>query len=122
MTSRWSRSTRFFALTHGRNIRSFPRRLLDSMSNARISAKPWKDACDSAGDLSPAEYEAARRSMIETQLRRRGIRDAPGSRCDEFACRATNSFLPNSAIAPTKMPRCRSAKGRRFHSPTWLPP
>jgi protein-L-isoaspartate(D-aspartate) O-methyltransferase len=38
--------------------------------------KPWKDACDSAGDLSTAEYEAARRSMIETQLRRRGIRDA----------------------------------------------
>ena len=38
--------------------------------------KPWKDARDSAGDLSPAEYEAARRSMIETQLRRRGIRDA----------------------------------------------
>ena len=23
--------------------------------------KPWKDACDSTGDLAPAEYEAARR-------------------------------------------------------------
>jgi protein-L-isoaspartate(D-aspartate) O-methyltransferase len=38
--------------------------------------KTWKDACDSGGELSPAEYETARRSMIETQIQRRGIRDA----------------------------------------------
>lgn len=38
--------------------------------------KHWKDACDSTGELSPTEYEAARRSMIETQIHRRGIHDA----------------------------------------------
>jgi protein-L-isoaspartate(D-aspartate) O-methyltransferase len=38
--------------------------------------KHWKDARISGGDLSPAEYEAARRSMIQTQIQRRGIRDA----------------------------------------------
>jgi len=37
--------------------------------------KHWKDTCNSGGDLSPAEYEAARRSMIETQIHRRGIND-----------------------------------------------
>jgi protein-L-isoaspartate(D-aspartate) O-methyltransferase len=38
--------------------------------------KPWKDACDSTGELSPAEYEAARRSMVETQIHRRGVHNA----------------------------------------------
>jgi protein-L-isoaspartate(D-aspartate) O-methyltransferase len=38
--------------------------------------KTWKDACDSSRDLSPAYYEAARLSMIETQIRRRGIKDS----------------------------------------------
>src|ERR1700693_5072704 len=39
-------------------------------------SKPWKDACDCAVDLSPAEHEAARSSMIETQIHRRGIKDS----------------------------------------------
>ena len=38
--------------------------------------KPWKDACDSSGDLAPSEYDAARGSMIETQIHRRGVHDA----------------------------------------------
>lgn len=37
--------------------------------------KPWRAAGD-AGDRSAAQLEAARRSMIETQIERRGIHDA----------------------------------------------
>jgi protein-L-isoaspartate(D-aspartate) O-methyltransferase len=37
--------------------------------------KPWKDACDSTSDLAPSEYEAARKSMTEMQIHRRGIND-----------------------------------------------
>jgi len=41
-----------------------------------LRLKPWKDACDSAQELTAAEYEAARRSMVETQIHRRGIHNA----------------------------------------------
>jgi protein-L-isoaspartate(D-aspartate) O-methyltransferase len=40
-----------------------------------LRLQPWKDACASSCDLTPAEYEAARWSMVETQIQRRGIRD-----------------------------------------------
>jgi protein-L-isoaspartate(D-aspartate) O-methyltransferase len=36
--------------------------------------KPWRAASD-AGERSPAQLEAARRMMIETQIERRGVRD-----------------------------------------------
>jgi protein-L-isoaspartate(D-aspartate) O-methyltransferase len=56
---------------------SRPRRRLDAMTLINdFRLRSWKGAPDSAGDLSPAEYEGARRSMIETQLQRRGIDDA----------------------------------------------
>jgi protein-L-isoaspartate(D-aspartate) O-methyltransferase len=35
----------------------------------------WKDSGDPAADLSSTEYESVRRSMIETQIHRRGIND-----------------------------------------------
>lgn len=56
--------------------------------------KPWKGACNSAGDLSPAEHEAARRSMIETQLHRRGIRDT--------AVLAAMSSVPRHEFVPVE--------------------
>ena len=61
----------------GRNTPWLPPRLsnpMDLRKDWRLTSR--KDACDSAADLSPAEYEAARRAMIETQIQRRGIRDA----------------------------------------------
>jgi protein-L-isoaspartate(D-aspartate) O-methyltransferase len=56
--------------------------------------KPWKDACDSSGDLAPAEYEAARRSMIATQIHRRGVKDA--------AVLAAMSSVPRHEFVPAE--------------------
>jgi protein-L-isoaspartate(D-aspartate) O-methyltransferase len=50
------------------------RNLMGYFKDLRL--QPWKDACDSSCDLTPAEYEAARQSMVETQIQRRGIRDS----------------------------------------------
>jgi protein-L-isoaspartate(D-aspartate) O-methyltransferase len=38
--------------------------------------KDWKEGCGRVTDLSPAEYQSARRSMIENQIQRRGIKSA----------------------------------------------
>jgi|ERR1035438_10269220 protein-L-isoaspartate(D-aspartate) O-methyltransferase len=56
--------------------------------------KPWKDACDGTGDLSPAEHEAARRSMIETQIHRRGIKDS--------AVLAAMTLVPRHEFVPAE--------------------
>jgi protein-L-isoaspartate(D-aspartate) O-methyltransferase len=56
--------------------------------------KPWKDACESTGDLAPAEYEAARRSMIEKQIHRRGVNDA--------AVLAAMSSVPRHEFVPAE--------------------
>ena len=47
---------------------------MDPRKDWRLTSR--KDSCDSGPDLSQAEYEAARRSMIEAQIHRRGIHDA----------------------------------------------
>jgi protein-L-isoaspartate(D-aspartate) O-methyltransferase len=39
-------------------------------------ARLWKSTGDPPSGPSPSQYDAARRAMIETQLRRRGIHDA----------------------------------------------
>jgi protein-L-isoaspartate(D-aspartate) O-methyltransferase len=59
-----------------------------------LRLKPWKDACDSPGDLAPAEYEAARRSMIEKQIHRRGVHDA--------AVLAAMSAVPRHEFVPAE--------------------
>ena len=59
-----------------------------------LRLKPWKDACDSLGDLAPAEYEAARRSMIDKQIHRRGVHDA--------AVLAAMSAVPRHEFVPAE--------------------
>jgi hypothetical protein len=41
-----------------------------------LRAKPSKDPRSALSEVSPEAHEAARRDMIETQLRRRGIYEA----------------------------------------------
>jgi protein-L-isoaspartate(D-aspartate) O-methyltransferase len=53
-----------------------PRRPCDVMTFVKSLLKPFKDAVDSGTDFTSAQYEAARRSMVETQIQRRGISDA----------------------------------------------
>jgi protein-L-isoaspartate(D-aspartate) O-methyltransferase len=53
-----------------------PRRPCDVMTFVKSLLKPFKDAVDSGADFTSAQYEAARRSMVETQIQRRGISDA----------------------------------------------
>jgi protein-L-isoaspartate(D-aspartate) O-methyltransferase len=56
--------------------------------------RSWKDAPGSAGELSIAQYEVARRSMVETQLKRRGIHDA--------AVLAAMSAIPRHEFVPAE--------------------
>jgi protein-L-isoaspartate(D-aspartate) O-methyltransferase len=64
------------------------------MNSAKHFIKSWKDACDSGEDLSPAEYDAARRSMVESQLKRRGVSDA--------AVLAVMSIVPRHEFVPAE--------------------
>ncbi len=56
--------------------------------------RSWKDAPDSAGELSIAQYDAARHRMVETQLKRRGIYDA--------AVLAAMSAVPRHEFVPAE--------------------
>jgi protein-L-isoaspartate(D-aspartate) O-methyltransferase len=82
----------------GETRRGFGHAGVRSMSYLKdFRLKPWKDACDAGPERAPAEYQTARRSMIETQIHRRGVNDA--------AVLAAMSAVPRHEFVPAEFRR-----------------